>query len=232
MARYARQIQLFNVVRNSWIRNSSINTSRSLCFWTQQNSTESNSILCQPSVTASRFVPQRHFLFKALNRIYNSPDQDRIKEVGPERACAEWCLKCGAHIRWAGARDWITEFGGLPITNDRKLLIEEIDAKEAGFMDVGFSHLHKLSGLKRFRFYKCPYFVDRDLEELQKVKHTLEVLEIESCVYITDQGLRGLSILEHLKELVLQDLPGVENMQECVACIQKQLPHCKITVKT
>ena len=26
-------------------------------------------------------------------------DPERVKAVGPDRACAEWCLRCGASVR-------------------------------------------------------------------------------------------------------------------------------------
>ena len=27
---------------------------------------------------------------------------ERIKDVGPDRACAEWLLRCGAGLKWKG----------------------------------------------------------------------------------------------------------------------------------
>lgn len=30
----------------------------------------------------------------------NRVDRSRIEEVGPDRACAEWLLRCGAGVKW------------------------------------------------------------------------------------------------------------------------------------
>ena len=33
----------------------------------------------------------------------------RIKDVGPDRACAEWLLRCGAVVKWHGKGNFIRD---------------------------------------------------------------------------------------------------------------------------
>lgn len=67
--------------------------------------------------------------------------QDRIKEVGPDRACAEWLLRCGAHVRFKGFDRWQTDYNTLSGDGFNKYRIEMIDATDSAVMRVGFPHL-------------------------------------------------------------------------------------------
>ena len=69
------------------------------------------------------------------------PDHNRIKEVGVERACAEWLLRCGAHVRWVGSDRFHTDYNTLPAGKGKGYQIQEINADEAAVMDIGFEHL-------------------------------------------------------------------------------------------
>ena len=78
-----------------------------------------------------------------MNPALFRPDKDRIKELGPDRSCAEWLLRCGATIRWKGADSWQNDYNTLPqggVASMGKFRIEEVEAVEAGIMDVGFDH--------------------------------------------------------------------------------------------
>lgn len=74
-----------------------------------------------------------------LNRV----DESRIKDVGADRAAAEWLLRCGAGVKWRGSQLTLTDYNSLPPGNYRTLLIEEIDASNSCIMSVGFPHLSK-----------------------------------------------------------------------------------------
>jgi len=78
------------------------------------------------------------------NALFARPDHDRIKEVGPNRACAEWLLRCGAALKWKGSDHFQTDYHALPPSNFRSFLIEEVEAVEAGIMDVGFEHFGEI----------------------------------------------------------------------------------------
>jgi len=67
-------------------------------------------------------------------------DRDRIKECGPNRACAEWLLRCGATVKWKGAERFQTDYNFMPQSDFRSSVIEEVEAVEAGIMFVGFDH--------------------------------------------------------------------------------------------
>merc|ERR1719309_1295875 len=65
---------------------------------------------------------------------FNKVDQARIKEVGVDRAAAEWLLRCGAGVRWTGSKKFLHDYNTLLTTNMR-LQIAEIDATEAAIME-------------------------------------------------------------------------------------------------
>lgn len=69
-------------------------------------------------------------------------DYSRIKDVGPDRAAAEWLVKCGASIKWMNKDNWVTDYNDLQ-TQTFKNVIEEIDATEACIMHIGFPYLCK-----------------------------------------------------------------------------------------
>ena len=43
---------------------------------------------------------QNRGFFGWLLPFFNQVDKDRIDQVGPDRACAEWLLKNGAAVKW------------------------------------------------------------------------------------------------------------------------------------
>lgn len=89
--------------------------------------------------------------------IYASYDASRVQEVGPERACAEWLLRCGAAIRWqtAGPGTFTKDYNALPATLSRDVKIVEIDATDSAIMELGFPHFYGLTELKRIKFKNC-----------------------------------------------------------------------------
>lgn len=68
-------------------------------------------------------------------------DEERVKEVGPDRACAEWLLRSGARVKWMGMEYWQTDYNSLPPSNFDRYKIEEIDATGSSVMGIGFPHL-------------------------------------------------------------------------------------------
>jgi H+-transporting ATP synthase F0 complex subunit s len=178
---------------------------------------------------------QTRGFYRILATIPNKPDRDRIKEVGPDRACAEWLLRCGATVRWKGMDTFIKDYNTLPAQQGKHIqsyVIEEIDAVEAGIMNVGFDHFDGCTHIRRVRFHHLPYFEDSTLEMLvDKLKGSLEHLKITSCGDITDSGLSYMTRLNLLKSLVLQDLPEVRDKQKCYNLLKTSLPQCDIDYK-
>ncbi|CAG0913405.1 unnamed protein product [Notodromas monacha] len=177
-----------------------------------------------PSVTTLKPFPNRP-LFGWLNSVFNKVDDDRVKEVGPDLAAAEWLLRCGAGVKWSGSSKLTKDYNHLPAkgTGSR---IEAIDATEACVMGLGFPHLRGLEGVKEVKLVRCAYLDDEALAYLINLKH-LEKLEIISCGNITSAGLHYLKRLGQLKELNLYDLPEVPRM-EMLKELQEALPSTKI----
>jgi len=89
--------------------------------------------------------------------LFARPDKDRIKEVGPNRACAEWLLRCGATLKWKGSDRFQTDYHALPPSDFWSFVIEEVEAVEAGIMYVGFEHFGEI-----FAKYSCSVNYYRD----------------------------------------------------------------------
>nr|CAD7589187.1 unnamed protein product [Timema genevievae] len=66
-------------------------------------------------------------------------DSNRIKEVGPDRACAEWLMKNGAFVKWENESDFLKNYDCLPPEDDRRHIVE-VDATEASITHIGFAH--------------------------------------------------------------------------------------------
>lgn len=71
-------------------------------------------------------------------------DDDRIKEVGPNMACAEWLMKNGAQVRWKGCEKFVSHYNCLPnmeCGSRKQFQIEEVFAgKEASISHIGFRY--------------------------------------------------------------------------------------------
>ncbi|ESO01527.1 hypothetical protein HELRODRAFT_185685 [Helobdella robusta] len=167
---------------------------------------------------------------RLLSVIANKPDRERIKVLGPDRSCAEWLLRNGATVKWKGSTKWQTDYNTLPSADNKKTYhIEEIDVDEAGIMAVGFEHFDGCNHIKRIRLHHCPYLPDEALMlAVDKLKHTLEHLELTSCGDITDSGLLYLQHLSLLRTLLLRDLPEVIEPQNCLKQLSAKLLQCAI----
>lgn len=98
--------------------------------------------------------------------MFSRPDKDRIKEVGPNRACAEWLLRCGATFKWKGSDRFQTDYHALPPSDFRSFVIEEVEAIEAGITYVGFGHFGEI--FARFPFCNKCYTDSMDIISLYR----------------------------------------------------------------
>ncbi|XP_066993383.1 ATP synthase subunit s, mitochondrial-like [Anabrus simplex] len=170
-------------------------------------------------------------LWAWLNIVWNSYDQERVKDVGPDRACAEWLMRNGAFIKWSGDQEYTKDYNALPETSKEHpciRFIEEIDATEASILYVGFIHFTGCNHIKRIKFHRCYNIEDRALENLSIVKDSLQHLQVSSCGNVSDNGILALKILENLKTLLLFDLPEFKKRDECLKTLKESLPNCKI----
>ena len=87
-------------------------------------------------------------LFLTFVWITHRPSASRIKEVGPDRACAEWLLRNGAAVRWKGTKEFIKDYNCLPLSEEAAhagpFYIEDVDATNAAIANQGFRHFGEL----------------------------------------------------------------------------------------
>ncbi|CAH0683149.1 unnamed protein product [Spodoptera exigua] len=156
--------------------------------------------------TPRTFVPRNNQVrtfWEYVNMMFNKPDPDRIKQLGPDRACAEWVLRNGGKVIWEGGKK-LDDYNSLP-------------------PEVG---CEKLSNII---LHNADYIDDRALKGLSFGQNTLTHLQVSKCVNVTDAGLKSLVSLDKLEILLMFNLMSVENLQECKQYIQKHLPKCKVT---
>ncbi|CAG0880265.1 unnamed protein product [Darwinula stevensoni] len=162
-------------------------------------------LLPPPSLLSSKELSKP--LFGWLNAIFNMVDESRIKEVGADRACAEWLLRCGAYVRWKEYPEkWVSDYNTRPCLND------------AG----GLKHVEEV------KFHRCSYLDDESLPMLKPLAETLTSLEIVSCGNVTDRGLASLGQLRNLKTMFLFDLPAVKDREGCLRDLERELPSCRV----
>ncbi|KAJ3613465.1 hypothetical protein NHX12_019714 [Muraenolepis orangiensis] len=174
---------------------------------------------------------RRHF-WGWLNAVFNRVDYERIKTIGPDRAAAEWLLRCGAQVRFLGFERWHRDYNGLPTGPLGRHKIQGIDASESCIMSRGFDHLEGLQHLEEVKLTKCIYIEDTCLERMssmENVQASLRSLEVASCGNVSDKGVIALHKLGNLQRLVLRDLPGVKDREKSLERLQTALPHLDIT---
>lgn len=79
-------------------------------------------------------------------------DYERIKAVGPDRAAAEWLLRCGAKVRFQGFERWQHDYNALPTGPLGRYKIQAIDATESCIMYRGFDHLGQCYSVENIEF--------------------------------------------------------------------------------
>ncbi|XP_032685237.1 ATP synthase subunit s, mitochondrial [Odontomachus brunneus] len=169
-------------------------------------------------------------LFYWLTIIFNKVDQDRIKLVGPDRACAEWLLRNGASVRWKGFTKYLSDYNSLS-TEETRYYIQAVDATDSGITDVGFPHFDGCKYIDEIKLIRCIYITDTALPLLSIVKDTLTTLEIRDCQSVTDEGVRSLKNLKNLKTLKLAGMPYLDDKALLRKELTTALPDCAIEFK-
>ncbi|XP_066534899.1 ATP synthase subunit s, mitochondrial [Hoplias malabaricus] len=167
-----------------------------------------------------------------LNAVFNKVDYERINAVGPDRAAAEWLLRCGAKVRFCGFDRWQHDYNGLPTGPLGRYKIQAIDATESCIMYRGFDYLNGLEHIEEIRLNKCIYIEDICLEHLSQTKPlqaSVKTLSVISCGNVTDKGIISLHHLRNLEHLLLIDLPGIKDKEKTTERLQTALP--KLTIQ-
>ncbi|XP_017757851.1 PREDICTED: ATP synthase subunit s, mitochondrial [Eufriesea mexicana] len=168
-------------------------------------------------------------LFYWLVVIFNRVDVERVKQVGPDRACAEWLLKNGAFVRWKNFSELLTDYNAIP--SGKNYYIEAVEANNAGICDVGFRHFDGCKHIKDIKFQSCKYLNNNAMSYLSLLQDTLTNLEIISCKSIDDDGLRELKQLKNLKQLTIKGLSYILNSDAIYKELTEALPNCKINLE-
>uniref|UniRef100_G3MQ10 Uncharacterized protein n=1 Tax=Amblyomma maculatum TaxID=34609 RepID=G3MQ10_AMBMU len=171
---------------------------------------------------------QKRFFWQWLNAVFNRYDRNRVKEIGPDRAAAEWLIRCGAAVRWSGAVKFHSDYNTLPATSSGAYRIEEIDATDSSIMEVGFPYLRDLTHLKAINLTRCHYLGDKALGMLQLRKDSLEKVQVISCGNVTDVGVKSLAELSKLHYLKLFDLPEISDREAILKHFRDLLPTCNV----
>ena len=165
-----------------------------------------------------------------LNSIFNRVDANRIKEVGPDRACAEWLIRCGASVKWINSKNFMKDYNSLPVGGGPMYKIEEVDATDAAIMEIGFPHFKNCAHLRKIKLKNCGYLEDASMRSIAYLLHeNLAWLEVIQCHNISDEGLLALKKMKALKILHLENLTNVKEPQKVIASLEEALPKCQIS---
>lgn len=98
------------------------------------------SILTKRITSQISSTNKRQF-FTWLNAICNRYDQKRVQEIGVDRACAEWLLRCGGAVRFKNRQAITTDYNAIPSGGPGQQKVEEIRAVKACITTDGFAYL-------------------------------------------------------------------------------------------
>lgn len=169
-------------------------------------------------------------LFYWVNLQFNIIDEERRKNLGPDRTCAEWILRNGGAVKWTNSSDILSDYNKLP-KEGTKLFLQEVDATGSSIMHQGFRHFQGCDHMSKLVLHKCSYLDDTAIEELHYLKDRLLFLQISSCSNISDKGLLPLKNLKRLRQLLLFDLIGIKDLQSTVQALKNSLNQCNIQIK-
>jgi H+-transporting ATP synthase F0 complex subunit s len=162
-----------------------------------------------------------------FNAAFNKYDQSRVDEVGPDRAAAEWLLRCGAAVRWQTGTSLIKDYNSLPVGNYKNLKIQEIDGTDSAIMEEGFLYLKGLKELRKMSMVNNKYLNDESIFFLVAyTKNRLTDLHLANNGTISAAGLLHLVKMQELRHLHLEGLQEVRGPEEVLATLQRELPGC------
>eukprot|EP00794_Sanderia_malayensis_P019882 gene19882-21823_t len=159
-----------------------------------------------------------------INVMFNRKDEKRVKEIGPDRTAAEWILRNGGSVCFAGYDKSISNYNLLPMGSPaKKYQLEKINARGINLTDNGFEHLVGLKYLKHLDMNSCCYITD--LTCLKEVAESLQYLDIGNCESIAD--ISPIEKLRELRTLVLTNTLG-KNRYKAIDAMKIKLPGCEI----
>ncbi|CAH1714463.1 ATP synthase subunit s, mitochondrial-like [Aphis gossypii] len=172
------------------------------------------------------------YLWQWIDDTFNCLDDDRIKEIGPNLACAEWLMKNGARVKWKGCKEYVSHYDCLPNPTSihlKQFLIEQVYAgKEASISHIGFSYFKNCTNISKIEFDGCDSIDNEALSKLNILKDYLIALKINDCVNISDQGIKSLEQLQALKYLELKNINALSQPEIMIDHLKAKLPECNV----
>uniref|UniRef100_A0AC34QMU2 Protein arginine N-methyltransferase 1 n=1 Tax=Panagrolaimus sp. JU765 TaxID=591449 RepID=A0AC34QMU2_9BILA len=171
---------------------------------------------------------------------FNMVDNSRVKDVGPDRAAAEWVVKCGGKVRFDKIGKTFDDFNMLitatadidPNVPAEQVHLVEIDATDSSISGFGCMHFEGLKHILDVKFIRCRQLQDFGFEYMANhVGNQLVCLTVESCPRITEYGLAHLERFSALEHLLLKDLKRVYKPEVAVQKLKKALPK-NMSIKT
>ncbi|CAJ0590523.1 unnamed protein product [Cylicocyclus nassatus] len=169
---------------------------------------------------------------------FNYYDVERIKEVGPNRAAAEWVVRCGGAVKFDKIDNVFSDYNALikrcaeldPRIPQDDVKITHIHAIDASVSGYGCRHFKGLDGIQEVKFIRCSSLHDFGLEYMaDAVGAHLSRLEIDSCRRITEFGLIHLEKCRALKSLRLAHLKHVHGHDKVLQRLTRALPNTEIS---
>ena len=161
---------------------------------------------------------------------FNKYDKARVTEVGPNRAAAEWLLRCGAGVKWQNSARLLKDYNSLPVGNYRTRKIQEIEGTDSAVMEEGFLYLKELEELRKVTMVNNKYLNDECIFYLVAfTKKRLTSLHLSGNGNITGEGLLHLGKMQVLEELHLENLHEVKRPEEVLKQLDTLLPNCNIS---
>ena len=161
---------------------------------------------------------------------FNRVDADRLKQVGPDRLCAEWLMKNGGAIRTAEAPQRIhKDYNSLPPENIR-FRIKVVDASGSSIMKIGLEHFKGCHLIDTVIFHQCKHLEGDSLKGLIHLKNSLKVLQVSACDNISDEGLMVLGELSKLELLRIFEMRYVKDLNKVKQHLITKIPNCIMDV--
>jgi len=167
-------------------------------------------------------------IFGWFDAAFNNYDEARVKEVGPDRAAAEWILRCGGKVTWDNGGT-INDYNKLPAGGYRKLKISAIDGSDSCIMEHGFLHFKGLDSFTKMSLVNNKYLTDDSMGELVRyARNKLRWLHLAENGNISDSGLLELQKLRKLEYLKLEKLQELKRPEETFQTLRSNMPSCQI----
>ncbi|CAJ0577063.1 unnamed protein product, partial [Mesorhabditis spiculigera] len=201
------------------------------------------------------FIPMARFLIRQQEKLvqrlgehnipglrwlvegFNYYDKERVKEVGPDRAAAEWIVRCGGSVKFDKMSDMFSDYNALvkrcaeldPRISGDQVRVTNIEAIDASVTGYGCRHFEGLNAILDVRFVRCKNLHDFGLKYMSDaVGSKLKYLEIDSCPRVTEDGLDHLKNCTGLKSLLIHNLPRVYGKPKIYQELRQALPKCEI----